>query len=584
MSDDALKEVRTVDDAAEFLRWLSEQDRVAFDLETSGLDIYEPGFKIRLIQFGSRDVAWVIEFEKWIGLVEQAFERFEGYWVAHNSRFDVGCLLMYNIKVPLAKVDDTMIMMRLADPNGSAALKTAARIHVSAAAGRSQKDLHDGMKKHKWTWATVPFDYGPYKYYAALDTILTARLFDTPIALEGRNSPVYETEMQVRAICSQMERNGMFIDEKWTREKSAESRAEAEIHKADAMVRFGVGITSNSQLSHWFLSNGVPLTKATAKGAASVDAESLEAIIADHSIMKDARELAAMALRTRQLDKLASSYYDNFLSMRDGAGFVHPDIETVQARTGRMSIRNPGLQTLPRVTSDPTTRNVRRCVVPHSEDYVILSCDYSQIELRLAAALSGCEPMMTAFRESEDFFTTSMQDVYRDPTITKKDPRRAAIKTYWYASLYGAGVAKLAVSAGVPVSDMQAIKDGVVKAYPELEQMKRDAEREARANDGWVTNAYGRRLQCDPGLEYVATNYKLQSSAADVLKRALVNLGHAGVGEFMMVPVHDEIVMAVPKVDAEEIMHTVTDSMVCNDFPLVMPAVGDFGDSWADAK
>jgi DNA polymerase-1 len=581
---DGYRELATIEDAGEFFRWLSEQDRVAFDCETTGLDVYEPGFKIRLIQFGTRDTAWVIEFEKWQGLVEEVFRRFEGKWIAHNSRYDISCLKRYGIHVPWAKVDDTMIMMRLADPNGSAALKTASTIHVSAAAGRSQKDLHGAMKKQRWNWASVPIDFPPYRYYAAFDTVLTARLYDTDIAMQGRLSPVYETEMQVRAICSQMEENGMFIDAAYAASKADANRAEAEATKAAAMATYGISITSNQQLSRWFLSNGVPLTKATKAGAASVDADTLEELIADTTLPKDARDLAEIALRVRRIEKLTSAYYDNFLHMRDSNGFVHPDIETVQAKTGRMSIRNPALQTLPRVTSDPTTRDVRRCVVPVNEDYVILSCDYSQIELRLAAALSGCEPMMTAFRESDDFFTTSMQDVYGDPSITKKDPRRAAIKTYWYASLYGAGVAKLALSAGVPVADMQRIKDGVIAAYPELEAMKRDAEREARLNDGWVTNAYGRRLQVQHGLEYVATNYKLQSSAADVLKRALVNLGHAGLGDFMMVPVHDEVVMAVPRADAEEIKHLTADTMVCTDFPLVMPAVGDFGESWADAK
>lgn len=579
-----LKEINSIEDASEFFRWLSEQDRVAFDTETTGLDVYAHEFKIRLIQFGTRDIAWVIEFEKWQGLIAEVFRRFEGTWVAHNSRYDIACLKRYGIVVPWAKVDDTMIMMRLGDPNGSAALKTAATIHVSAAAGRSQKDLHTAMRKNKWDWSTVPIDYPAYRYYAALDTILTARLFEAPICEEARRSPVYETEMQVRAICSRMEENGMFIDAEYAEKKAHEGRAEAHASKVSALSTYGISITSSQQLSRWFLTNGVPLTKATRSGGASVDADTLEEIIADATLSKDARDLAEVALRVRRIEKLTSAYYDNFLNMRDANGFVHPSIETVQAKTGRMSIRDPALQTLPRVTADPTTRSVRRCVIPANDDFVILSCDYSQIELRLAAALSGCEPMMQAFRDSDDFFTTTMQDVYRDPTITAKDPRRAAIKTYWYASLYGAGVSKLAAAAGVTVADMQALKDGVVKAYPELEQMKRDAEREARLNDGWVTNVYGRRLQVQPGLEYVATNYKLQSTAADVLKRAIVNLGHAGLDEFMMVPVHDEIVMSVPKADAEEIKHLTADIMACNDFHLTMPAVGDFGASWADAK
>jgi DNA polymerase-1 len=577
--------LQTIDDAAEFWSWLSDQKFVAVDTETTSLDVYDPAFQVRLVQFGSRDRAWVIPFERWKGLIDDALNRFDGTLVFHNSRYDVSALGACGVKVPWHKIDDTMIALRLAEPNDSAALKSAAVRHVSANADQSQAELHSAMRVNKWSWATVPIDFAPYVFYAAADTVLTARLYDTKPVREAIASGVYTTEMELRALCTTMERNGIRIDPDYCTDQADFLRAEARDIEEWAEHELGFSITSNQQLGKWLLTNHVPLSKATPGGAPSVDKDVLEEVVATLGTTALAGRVAQAALQVRSNVKTASTYFDKFVALRDGDGYVHPDIETCTARTGRMSIRNPPLQTLPRVTDDPETKRVRRAVIPQTEDQVLVSCDSDQIELRLAAALSGSRAMMQAFRDSDDFFTTSMQDIYNDPSIVKSDGRRAAIKTFWYASLYGAGVAKMAISAGVPEARIREVKNGVDWAYPEIGQMQRSIENAARENGGWVTNPYGRRLQAYEGKEYAATNAVIQSTAADVLKRAMVQLGQAGLEDLMLIPVHDEILVSCDPADVDEVTHILVTTMTNDDFDLTLTAsAGPPSKTWADCK
>lgn len=585
---DRPRQVHGIDDIETFWRWLSAEPRIAFDLETSGFDIWSPEFKIRLIQFGSCDDAWVIEFEKWQGLVADVFKRYRGEWLAHNARFDTLCLRRYGIIVPWAQIDDTMIMMRLAAPTESAALKNAADKHVSTASSRGQKILQDAFRINKWTWATVPLDFPPLLYYAALDTILTSRLADTAVAREGRRSPVYDLEMQVRAVCSQMEWNGFRIDRAFCGKRSEELRVEARAIQDIVEADYGVRIGSNDDLSKWLLASDArdALVKTTRGGKISVDKESLEAVVAFGSGAP--RHVAEQTLRARKLNKVAG-YFDSFVDLSDGRGVLHPQIETVAARTGRMSIKEPGLQTLPKPGEDPDYRSVREAVVPMSEEDVLISCDADQIELRLAASLSGDPGLIEAFAEADrtglDFFTASARQIYGDPTMVKSDPRRGPIKSFFYAALYGAGVEKMAVTAGVPVADMRNVRDQIVTRFPGFFRLMLACEAEAKENDGWIETAYGRRLLVDDGGYYKATNYRIQGSAADILKQSLVNLAQAGLDGMMLIPVHDEVLLSVPQKHEDEVRHLIATNMPCYDFAVPLTATPSYGCmNWADAK
>lgn len=579
-----LKTVDSVEDVFDFWDWLADQPFVAVDTETTGIDTFAGGFHIRLAQVGNASEAWVFDFQRWRGVIEEMFKKFNGRLVMHNSKYDVHAFAAEGVVVPWHSLDDTMIALRLAEPDQSAALKAAADRHISRGASGSQQDLHEAMRVNKWDWATVPLDFPTYVLYAGLDVILTSRLYEATALQAGFRSPVYRMEMEVRELANKMERNGLRVDRDYSVQKSSELRAEARTLRDEVEAEYGFSPTSTQALGRWMMTNATHLiTKTTDSGAPSTDKETLEHIAREGDA--EAANLAEKVLRVRRTEKLASSYFDNFVDLSDDNDMLHAEIETLAARTGRMSIRKPGLQTLPRVSSDPETRIVRRAVIPRAEDHVLVSCDSDQIELRLAAALSEDHAMIEAFIESDDFFTTLMRQIYNDPSAEKSDPRRAAVKTTMYAKTYGAGPAKIALSAGVTEERIRELLNGMASAYPDYTRLGDRYEREARENEGWVTNPYGRRLRVDEGREYTATNYVIQSAAADVLKRSIVDLGHAGLEDYLVIPVHDELVLSVPADDAEEVTHLVEQVMTCTDFALTLTAsAGAPALTWADAK
>jgi len=579
-----LKTVESIEDVFDFWDWLADQPFVAVDTETTGIDTFAPGFHIRLAQVGNASEAWVFDFQRWRGVIEEMFKKFNGRLVMHNAKYDVHAFTAEGVTVPWHSLDDTMIALRLAEPDQSAALKAAADRHISRGASGSQQDLHEAMRVNKWDWATVPLDFPTYVLYAGLDVILTSRLYKADALQVGFRSPVYRMEMEVRELANKMERNGLRVDRGYSVQKSSELRAEARVLREEVEAEYGFSPTSTQALGRWMLTNATHLiTKTTDSGAPSTDKETLEYIAREGHA--EAARLAEKVLRVRRTEKLASSYFDNFVDLSDENDMLHAEIETLAARTGRMSIRKPGLQTLPRVSSDPETKIVRRAVVPRAEDHVLISCDSDQIELRLAAALSEDQAMIEAFIESDDFFTTLMRQIYNDPTAEKSDPRRAAVKTTMYAKTYGAGPSKIALSAGVTEERIRELLNGMSSAYPDYTRLGDRYEREARENEGWVTNPYGRRLRVDEGREYTATNYVIQSAAADVLKRSIVDLGHAGLEDYLVIPVHDELVLSVPADEAEEVTRLVEETMTCTDFALTLTAsAGEPALTWADAK
>lgn len=577
--------VKTLDDIYDLREWVAKQPVMALDTETTGFDIYAHDFQVRTVQLGNSEEAWVIPFDGWAGPVAELLHRFDGRLLIHNSRYDIEALGRHGVKVDWHKVDDTMIAMRLAEPHYPAGLKEAAGRHVSAAAARSQKDLHKAMRANKWTWATVPLDFPPYLFYAAMDVILTCRLDATAVCTAGRKSKVYGLEMDLREICTEMERRGMRIDTEFCQATLLDLVDEADMIKSTVAGACGINIMSNVDLGRWLLGAGVKLTSTTATGAPSVSRESLEE--ARPSASGTAAAVIDDALRVRKILKLAHSYFENFVNMNTD-GLLHPSIETVAAKTGRMSIRNPALQTLPR-GDDPDSKLVRQAVIPREETHVLVASDYSQIELRLIAAFSGDEDLQAAFKTADaagsDFFTEATRAVYSDPAIPKTDSRRTGVKTLFYASGYGAGIAKMAATAGMPVDEMRLVSEKVFARYPGVKRLMKACERTAQENDNWITTPAGRRIWIDPARSYAAMNGLIQGHAADVFKRATVEMAHAGLAEFMVVPVHDEMLLSVPKDDVSEVAYLV--GKIMTDATAAVPLLAEPGDpalTWADAK
>lgn len=577
-----LRVVHGLDDAIEMRQWLHKQPTVAMDTETTGVDVFAPGFKVRLTQFGTKDEAWVIPTEGWEGFVGELIRDYDGRMLMHNARYDILALSRVGVDVPWRKVDDTMIALRLSEPHMSAALKTAATRHVSTVAAAGQLDLTSAMRIQKWDWATVPLDFDPYVFYAAMDTVLTARLAETPICREGFRSPVYQLEMDYRALATRMEELGLRVDLDHCRE--ADEQLQAEIHHSTEMIRdrFDVDVMSTQQLTRWLMGAGAKISKRTAKGSPSVDRESLELIIAEHP-KGDITLMAQTALRIRALTKLSSSYFRNFIELAQD-GLLHPSIETIAARTGRTSIREPALQTLPR-GDNPDAKLVRTAVIPRTPDELLVSCDYEQIELRLMAAESGDAGLVEAFAHADsggaDFFTSAMRTVYGDPDLPKSDPRRTLIKVLFYAASYGAGVAKMAQTAGVPEDEMRDIHSRVFARYPGVKTLMRRLESEVHANDGWVETPFGRRIYIDEDHAYKALNARIQGFAADLFKKAAVDMAQAGLADFMVVPVHDEMLFSIPVDILEDVRPVIENTMTMSWKGVGLPAAPSDGyETW----
>lgn len=560
-SDMQLHLVNTIDDAWAFKRWVGErrpEDILGFDTETTGLDPYASNAALRLVQIGDHKTGWAIPWFGWGGVALEILEQWEGQWCAHNIAFDARWLEIHaGWKVPWHRAHDTMIEAQVVDPLGPGALKPLAIKHVDRRAGAGDVLLKEAMSKEGWGWDTIPVDYDAYWAYGALDPVLTCHLH-THFRADEKYPKVYELEMAARRVVSQMEAYGSPVDLEYCEKKYNELSTWVEQIKGWGRDELGISIGSSQQLIKYFQSQGANITRSTKGGNPSVDKAQLKLWIVDalDDTPAQVREFAKLLLQVRHADKMATSYFSNFLSMNHN-GILHPSVKTLGARTGRMSITDPALQTLPKGEA-----LVRDAFIPH-EGNVLVSSDWSQIEMRLLAHFSQDQRLAQAFRDADssggDFFVALGKEIYHDAAFTREDKRRGLVKNTLYGQIYGAGVTKMAETAGVPYDIMKSISDGVFSTYPGIKKFQGVVEdlgvrREREEGQGYVTTPFGRRLPCDEGKVYTLVNYLLQGHAAELLKHTLVQLDLAGLGEWMTLPVHDEVIFSIPKEEAKDAM------------------------------
>jgi DNA polymerase-1 len=228
-----------------------------------------------------------------------------------------------------------------------------------------------------------------------------------------------------------------------------------------------------------------------------------------------------------------------------------------------MSISNPSLQ------NQPADDLVRGGFVARPGKTWI-TCDYSQVESRLIAHFSQDAGLIEAFRkadeEGSDFFCEVGGRIYREP-ISKDDKRRGFTKNTFYGMGFGAGVEKMAQTAGVPVEQMQPVRDGLLAQFPGMKKFMEKCITEGRENaqynngKAFIMTPTGRRLVVEPGHEYALINRLVQGHAAEVLKEAALRADNAGLGDAMRIPVHDELLLEVDEADAEEARHTLQTAM-----------------------
>lgn len=580
-SDTDLRLVTSIDDLFDLKRWLGEdrgREVMGLDTETSGLSPWDSGASLRLIQIGDHRAGWAIPWHGWGGAAIECMNAWKGQFTLHNASFDAKWLKAHaDWEMPWDRTHDTMIMAQIENPGSPADLKSLSTRYVDPNADAGQKELKVAMKTHGWGWGNIPVDFEAYWVYSALDPVLAAHLW-THYRTDKKFPHAYDLEMSVRRICTDMEYNGMRVDLEYSKKRFDELKAHVEASKQWAKDNWGISIGSNPQLAKFFqeeLGAKFEVFSATS-GNPSVDKNQMELFLHDEDPV--IASVAKFINEVRNADKMSNSYFKNFLEMSND-GIVHPSIKTMGARTGRMSVTSPALQTIPK----DDKMGVRKAFIPRQEGHVLISCDYSQVEMRLLAHFSGDPALQAAFKEADatggDFFVSIGRQIYNDPTFSKKDKRRGLMKNVMYGAAYGSGIQKMADSAGVPFEQMKAVSDDIFTAYPGIKRFMLETEslgtqREASEGVGYIVTGTGRHIPADKGKMYTLTNYTLQGTAAELMKKAIVRLDAAGYTPWMQMAIHDEMIFSMPEHMVEKALPEIEALMsYCNgEFDVDLPA------------
>ncbi len=510
--------------------------------------------------------------------------------VGHNIKYDNEVFARYGIHV--GPFDDTMILSYVLEGGlHGHGMDELAELHFSHRTIKF-KDVA-GSGKSQVTFDKVPLDKA--LDYAAEDADITGRLHDLlrPRLVSDRMVSVYETlERPLIGVLTDMERAGIRADAGVLKRLSGDFERrlgdlETGIHKL-AGHEFNIG--SPKQLGEiLFDEMGLEGGKKTKTGAYGTGADVLEGLAAE------GHELPARVLDWRQLAKLKSTYTDTLIGqINPETGRVHTTYGQAVASTGRLSSNDPNLQNIPVRTEEG--RKIRRAFVP-SDGCVLLSADYSQIELRLLAHVAGIDVLKDAFRDGMDIHALTASQVFGVP-VEGMDPMiRRQAKAINFGIIYGISAFGLARQLAIPRSDAKAYIDAYFERYPGIRDYM-DRTKEMARELGYVTTLFGRKCYT-PGIkdgnpshrsfaERAAINAPLQGGAADIIKRAMIRmpaaLEKAGLGARMLLQVHDELIFDVPEqeVDATaDLAKSVMEGVAALDVPLTVDTGS--GGNWDEA-
>lgn len=564
LADVQLTFVDSIDSLWAMKQWAGgrRETPLAFDTESSGLSPERD--KLRLIQLGDMHHGWACAPE-WFGGALEILRNYEGELLAHNLPHDYRFLYRQcGLELPWHKLHDTLLLASLDDPMRPRGLKPLSKLLVDPRVDVWQKALDDGMKKMKWDWGTVPYSFGPYVWYSCLDPVLTAHMWKYLHPRVKRDCPTaYDLELGVNRVCTNMMLKGIMLDQEYV----AEARDKLEKYATEARywldAAYGItSVLSARQIAGALTEHGEPPVERTPTGLPKMNKEFLSRV-RDYGRTPQAREIAQQVLGVRHAEKMISSYLDAFTRRMDQDGAVRCSIWQAEAVTGRMSVTEPALQTLSR---DDTF--IRGSFVPRPGN-VFISCDYSQVEARLGAHFGQDEGMIQAFLEADaggpDFFTTIASQIYGKP-VGKDDLERQYTKNVTYCTIFGGGLEKMAQTAGVSVAVMDPVKRAFDAKFPGLRMFMAQVTGEAKARGAVegrpaVRSGMGRYLPVEPRKEYVAANRVIQAEAAEVLKRAILDVDAAGLGGYLVLPVHDELLFDVPTEEAEHAMKVIQECM-----------------------
>lgn len=549
LDDVQLHLVRTLDELWACARWAGERREgpLCADTESEGLSPYH--HRMRLVQLGDLRQGWAFP-DHWSGAAVELMSK-APHLLFHNRPYDERVLRRWTgYTIPHERTEDTLTAGHICDSLKLAGLKPRATQEVDPRAALGDQLLHEGMARNGWTWATVPLDWEPFWTYSALDPVLAAHLWQRFAPhVTGRYREAYDLEKAVTRISAQMMDTGMMIDIPFIEDAM---RRVSDYHRT-ALAYLGEAhgiktVNSGAQVMAALNAAGIPTRVWTNDGRPSIGKEALAFYMANYP---GHRDLLQTIKWCRKAGDIQGKYLQKFLDLQIDS-IMHYTINTCRARTSRQSVTDPPMQTFDR--DEPIIRGSFRPRPGHA----LISIDADQIEMRMTAHFSKDPNLIQDFLDADasgqSFFVLAASRIFGEE-VSKKDQRYSRTKNASYGQVYGAGLDRAAVTAGVPVEVMQPVYSGFQQRYPRVGALMNRLIREGKAGGRPYAEAIdGRKLYVRRGHEYAILNTMVQGSAAIVLKRGLVNLDAAGLGPYLRLTIHDEVLLEAPAGEAGEVL------------------------------
>ncbi|NWJ63402.1 DNA polymerase I [Vibrio parahaemolyticus] len=597
----------TILDEASFNAWLEKlkaAELFAFDTETDSLDYmvanlvglsfaidegiaaYVPVAHDYLDAPEQLDRDWVLEQLKPI-LEDDAQAK-----VGQNLKYDASVLARYGIEMKGIKYD-TMLASYVYNSVGGKHDMDSLALRFLQHSCISFEQIA-GKGKNQLTFNQIELEQA--SPYAAEDADVTLRLHNrlfANIEQDEKLKSVYEEiEMPLVPVLSRIERTGVLIDDMKLSAQSVEiaARLEELEQKAYEIAEQEFNMNSPKQLQTiLFEKMGLPVVKKTPSGTPSTNEEVLQELALDYPLPK-------LILEYRGLAKLKSTYTDKLPKMiNPSTGRVHTSYHQAVTATGRLSSTDPNLQNIP--IRNEEGRRIRQAFVAPA-GYKVLAVDYSQIELRIMAHLSGDQALLDAFRDGKDIHAATAAEIMGVSIDQVSSEQRRRAKAVNFGLIYGMSAFGLAKQLGIPRGEAQAYMDKYFERYPGVMQYMEDT-RSAAADKGYVETIFGRRLHLPEiksrngmrrkAAERAAINAPMQGTAADIIKKAMLLVDQwiqeEGNGRVkLLMQVHDELVFEVEESSLSEIESKVQKLMEsAAELKVPLVAEAGHGDNWDQA-
>ena len=590
--------VETAEQRADLIKLLLAEQRISFDTETTSTDAnmaelvglsfsIKPGTGYYIPVSAVREEALAIVDEFRVVLENEKIEK-----IGQNTKYDILVLKWYGVQVK-GKLFDTMLAHYLIDPDTRHGMDVLSENYLGYSPISITK-LIGAKGKNQLTMRDVPvIDVVDYAAEDADVTLQLAHVFEPKLKELNAAKLADEIENPLVYVLADIEKEGVRIDVETL--KAYSKQLETDIVKFEQNVYDKAGIKFNlaspKQLGEVLFDKLQldPKAKKTKTGQYQTGEDVLTALASKSDIVQD-------ILDFRQLQKLKSTYVDALpLMVNPKTGRVHTSYNQAVAATGRLSSNNPNLQNIPIRTE--RGREVRKAFIARDENHILLSADYSQIELRIIAEISKEENMLDAFSHNIDIHTATAAKVYGIAIEDVDSTQRRNAKAVNFGIIYGQSAFGLSQNLGIPRKEAAEIIEQYFTQYPGIKRYMSDTMNFAREN-GFVETIMGRRRylrdinsanQTVRGFaERNAINAPIQGSAADMIKIAMINIHKEmkaqNLQSTMTMQVHDELVFDVLKSE-KDIMKAIIQDKMTNAIKLTVPIVVEIGegDNWLAA-